>query len=247
MIRGHYQRFKDDAIIRTVAVEQLFQLPIINPETGRTTPSFLDAGMIDRIGQLPDETFALVERKTTSESIEVDSPYWKALRNDAQISRYLRAARALGHDVTKVIYDVIKKPAIRPRQVTKAEMALANSAGDYCGMKLTGPCPDKETPKMYGARLLADLLARPGFYFARVEVARLDGDLEEFAQDQWQTQQDIRQAMNACRFFRNPAACLEPFNCEYLDVCPELARDPDSIPSGFRRVKRLHEELPQPA
>jgi hypothetical protein len=244
MIGGHYDRYHTDAILESIAVEKLFLLPIINPETGRQTPSFESAGMIDRIAKLPDGTIAVVERKTTSESIEPDSPYWKALRNDPQISRYMLAAKALGHDVTKVVYDVIKKPMIKPRRVEKAELAMANRDGHYCGLKLAGPCPDRETPAMYGARLRADIAARPDFYLARVEIARTDGDLEEFQYDLWQTQQEVRQAMNNGRFYRNPASCLEPFNCEYLDVCSDLYANPETIPSGFRQAKRLHEELP---
>jgi hypothetical protein len=247
MVLGHYDRYRDDQIIKSIAVEKMFAVPIINPDTGRPTPSFESAGMVDRIGALPDQTTAVVERKTTSESIEPESPYWKALRNDPQISRYMLATKALGFDVTKVIYDVVKKPAIRPRQVTKAEVALANRDGHYCGLALEGPCPERETPKMYGARLRADMKARPDFYFARNEIARTDGDLEEFQYDLWQTQQEIRQAMNNGRFYRNPASCLEPFTCDYLDVCHELCADPANIPSGFRRAERLHEEIPLPA
>lgn len=243
MIYGHWDHWKNDDVIKSVAVEQVFDLPIVNPETGYKTPSFTSAGKIDRIGRLPDGTLAVVERKTTSEDITVDSAYWKSLRNDPQISRYLLAARAMGHDVTKVVYDVIKKPQIKPRRVEKAEIALANSTGFYCGLKLTGPCPERENPAMYGARLRADIASRPDFYLARVEIARTDGDLEEYQYDLWQTQQEIRQAMNSGRFYRNPASCLEPFNCEYLDVCSELYANPEVVPSGFRKVSRLHEEL----
>lgn len=244
MVRAHHARYAGDPILKTIAIEIQFNVAIRNPATGYPTPSFVDAGKIDRIAQLPDDTIAIVERKTTSESIDVSAPYWKALRNDPQISRYFRAARALGHDVTKVVYDVVKKPAIRPKDVAKKDQAYTNSVGGtYHGLKLGGPCPDHETPKMYGARLFADMLARPDFYFARVEIARLDSDLEEFAQDQWFTQQEIQQAKTNGRFYRNPASCLEPYTCEYIDVCAELHSDPEHVPSGFRRVTRLHEEL----
>jgi hypothetical protein len=246
MVRAHHHVYRHDQILESLAVEQAFVLPIINPATGKATPSFQDAGMIDRIARLPDGTIAIVERKTTAESIEPDSAYWKALRNDPQISRYLRAARALGHDVTKVVYDVVKKPQIRPKEVIKAVRAHATAQGHYFGVKLSATCPERETPRMYGARLFDDMISRTAHYFARNEIARLDGDLEEFAQDQWQTQQEIRQAMANGRYYRNPSACLEPYTCEYLDVCSTLHATPDEIPQGFRRVERLHEELPLP-
>jgi RecB family exonuclease len=248
MIEAHHHWYKDDQILKTVAIELPFSVPIINPETGRTTPSFSNAGKIDRIAQLPDDTIAIVERKTTGESIEATSPYWMALRNDPQISRYFIAAKQLGYDATKIIYDVVKKPQISPKAVAKKDQAWANSQGHYCGLTLNGPCPERETPAMYGARLLTDLKERKtdsgeSYYFARKEIARLENDLTEFQSDLWYTQQEIRQAITNSRFYRNPASCLEPYTCAYLDVCHELYQDPEHIPEGFRRVAVLHEEL----
>lgn len=243
MIRAHHHVYRDDPYIQTVAIEQSFAVPIVNPETGARTPSFVSAGMIDRIGKVPDDSEAVIERKTTSENIEPDSAYWQALRNDPQISRYFLAASVIGHDITTVIYDVVKKPQIRPRDVAKAQRALANSDQRYYSLKLTEPCPDHETPAMYGARLLADMTARPEHYFARKHIARTDGDLIEFQFDLWQTQQEIQQAMRTGRYYRNPASCLEPYTCEYIGVCHELYADPKTVPEGFRRVARLHEEL----
>ena len=243
MVRAHHQRYKDDRIITTIAVEKRFSVPIVNPETGYPTPSYTSDGKIDRIGQLPDGTIAIVERKTTSEQIDATSNYWLALRNDPQISRYFIAAKAMGYDATKIVYDVVRKPMIRPKNVTKAEQAQAVSKGDYYGLALHGPCPERETPEMYGHRLYVDMIGRPEFYFARNEIARTDNDLEEFKQDLWDVQKDISNAINNQRFYRNPASCLEPFTCEYLDVCGELYTIPKELPEGFRRVEVIHEEL----
>lgn len=243
MIRGHYDHYCNDQILTTIVTEQAFAVPIINPATSAKSLKWQNAGKVDRIGDLPDGTRAVVERKTTSESIEPDSPYWMALRNDPQISRYFVAAKAIGYDVTKIIYDVIKKPQIRPKNIIKAEMAHANAKGDYYGIKLTGPCPDRETPEMYGARLLANIRSNPTKYLDRREIARLDCDIADFEQDLWDIQTEISTAIRTGRFYRNPASCLEPYSCEYLDVCPQLWADPDHIPDGFKRTEVLHPEL----
>jgi hypothetical protein len=54
----------------------------------------------------------------------------------------------------------------------------------------TRPCTVAE----WGERLRDDIAARPEFYFARVEVARLDQDLDEFAAELWDLQHQVRQA-----------------------------------------------------
>ncbi len=244
LLRGYHARYKDDAIIEYVAVELPFSLPIVNPATGRETPTFRSAGKIDGIVRLPDGRLALMEHKTTSEAIDLSSDYWKRLMLDAQISRYVLAARTMGHDVETTIYDVVRKPSIRPKAVSKADRTLATSNGNYFGLKLTETCPERETPAMFGARLLADTIERPDFYFARNEVPRLEADLEEFRAEQWQIQRTIRIAETEGRFYRNTGACTSPYRCQYLDICRGMAGDPnESIPAGFRIVNRLHEEL----
>ncbi len=68
-------------------------------------------GELDAIGVSGEKKF-LMEHKTTSEDISPGSAYWrKIFYVDAQVSTYLHAARALG--IEEVIYDVLRKPALR--------------------------------------------------------------------------------------------------------------------------------------
>lgn len=242
LVRGYARRWEHQHIIEYVGVEQSFDLPIINPETGFSTPTFRSAGKIDGIVRLPDGRLAILEHKTTSEELAPDSDYWRRLLMDSQISRYVLAARALGYPVETTVYDVIRKPQIRPKAVTKADRALSTSRGHYFGLPLTSVCPERETPAMYGARLLADTIERPDFYFARNEIARLETDLEEYRHEQWQIQKAIRESQRHGRFYRNTNACLHPFRCPFFEVC-RAGISTEHIPQGFRRVKRLHEEL----
>lgn len=250
MIRGYYHRYAADGILEFIACEQPFELPITNPETGRPTPTYKSAGKIDGIAKLPDGRIALVEHKTTSESVEQGSDYWGRLLMDSQISRYVLAARAIGFDVQTTVFDVVRKPAIRPKAITKADRAAATHKGDYFGLPLTEMCPERETPKMFGARLLADLVERPEFYFARNEIARLDSDLEEFRREQWVLQQAIRESelkshfWGASAFPRNTGACLTMGRCPFFDTCRGLTGDVNQeTPNGFKRASVLHPEL----
>lgn len=112
------------------------------------------AGKIDGLGIHEDGRPLLLEHKTTIDSVEPNSDYWSRLRCNSQIMQYCHAARTCGTPVELILYDVTRKPSIRQR---------AN-----------------ETVEEYGARLTADTLKRPEFYFARREVGVLDQDIEEF-------------------------------------------------------------------
>lgn len=63
----------------------------------------------------------LVEHKTSSEDIGAGSAYWRRLILDAQISTYMVGARALGFEPIEMLYDVAKRPALRPYTATPME------------------------------------------------------------------------------------------------------------------------------
>lgn len=107
--------------MEVVAAEQRFDIPIVNPATGAPATAHRLAGMIDRIVRLMDGRLAVLETKTTGDSIAADSEYWSRLAIDAQISLYLHAARELGHDCVTVLYDVVRKPSIGPTDIPELD------------------------------------------------------------------------------------------------------------------------------
>ena len=245
LLSGYFWRWAADTTIkRIVASEQSFELPIINPETGKPTPTFRFAGKIDGIVELADGRTAVIEHKTTGDSIAPDSDYWARLAIDQQISGYVIASKAIGHPAETVLYDVIKKPGIKPRKVTKAEAETLATTGAYFGEAIDNRVAAGmiETPQMYGARLTADIAAEPDKYFARREIPRLTSDLDEFRQELWDMQRDMAEAIKHDRHFRNTAACVGFGTCEYLSICAN-GIDPANPPSGFVRVNHLHPEL----
>lgn len=69
---------------------------------------FKVTGYIDKVHQRDDELM-VVERKTTSESIEENSPYWQKLPLDSQIRSYVWYLRSQGNNCGWVTYEVIRK------------------------------------------------------------------------------------------------------------------------------------------
>ncbi len=214
LLRGYFTLYGNaDADRETVAKmypECRWTLAIPHSRT------FEHVGIIDGLAVLKDGRTAVVEHKTTGEDISPAADYWTRLRFNGQLFLYVLAARANGWDVDTVVYDVIRKPAIRQK---------AN-----------------ETAEQYGERLAADAAARPDFYFARREVAVLDGALAEF-----EIQRDaICRMLLHCKAAARKAALPEQGwarncggmtcrGCEYAGFCLQCVHvDAGHLPAGFR-------------
>lgn len=245
--------------VECIASELPFEMPIRNPETGKATTTFIASGKIDRIVRLADGRLAVKETKTTGDTIDPGSDYWLKLRIDQQISLYMLAAQHLGHKVETVLYDVIRKPSIAPKQIPLTDTDGVKIVHDREGNRVrskdgkkwreSGSTEDgytlqtrTEDAREFGARLREDIASRPEFYYARQEIPRLSADLDECRAELWQQQQDIRGAQKSGHWYRNSAQCSAMGRCSYLPIC-HAGFSPDNIPAGFVRVDDLHPEL----
>lgn len=259
LLAGYFWYYGENNF-EVVASELSFELPIRNPDTGRATTSFRQAGKLDQLIRQIDgaRQLAIMETKTCSEPLDVDSDYWKRLRLDIQISLYMLAARKLGYNVTTIIYNAIRKPTIEPLQIPlldenrlkivlcdgervfKKDGSPRQSADSAKGYILQSR---KQTPAEFGERLTDDITKRPEWYFVRREIPRLEADLEETRHELWQIQQTLRECQKHGRWYRNSAVCIKPYRCEYLDVCHNGNHLAENIPEGFVQVTNVHPEL----
>lgn len=234
-----YREFWMEHPLEVVATELPFELPLLNPETGRPTPNFKLAGKLDRIVRLADGRLALMEYKTTSRDASPGSDYWVALQKDQQISIYVLAARALGYPVETVLYDVTRRPLMRPKKATPIEQRKyrKTDGGLYAGQRETD-----ETPEEFAERVSTSIAEAPELWFQRQEIARLDQDLEECQAELWQQQLSIRAMQRSGGWYRNPGACFDDFTCDFLAVC-SLRDIATNTPQGFVRDENVHPEL----
>lgn len=264
LLRGYHYRWMDDPV-RTIAVEQEFMCALVNPATGAASKTYELGGKLDAIAEVPPghperrPGVYVVEHKTASVQIGLGSVYWQKLRLDSQVSVYYEGARSLGHEVTGCLYDVIRKPGIKPSAVPLTDENGVKIVHDASGQRVRTKDGKKwresgdtaqgyvlqtrqETAEEYRARLREDIASNPDGYYQRGTVVRLEDEQRDAAFDTWQTARLIREAQVAKRHPRNPEAC-ERYSrmCEFFEACCGMASLDDR--TKFRKIESKHEEL----
>lgn len=153
------------------------------------------AGVFDGIGTF-DGQRVIVEHKTTKSLIEgPDQPYWLRLVFDHQVNMYLLAGRNLG--IRHMLYDVVRKPQLRPRKGEKIEWYLD--------------------------RVADDIYNSPASYFQRRVFTRSDAYLDRYAK---QLRVIVRQQeiarLHPGSLPKNPQSCYSFGRyCPRYDLCQE--------------------------
>jgi hypothetical protein len=180
-------------------------------------------------------TRLVVEHKTTSSDIGPGSAYWAKLTLDTQVSAYLGAHEG----VEGMLYDVIRKPGIRPYKATPpADRKYTKAGALYASQREAD-----ETPEEFAERLRADISADPNRYYQRGVIVRLPDEAAEAARDTWLVAGSIRESMRLDAWPRNPGACDSyGRTCDYWSVCAGQAHLDDE--ALFRTADTAHEELP---
>lgn len=140
---GYWWYWQNDPI-DFLANELPFELPLTEPQTGMFMPikEVVRVGKIDHLVKWQGAVCVL-ERKSTSSSIEQGSKYWEKSKKDTQVSMYALAFRDMGmaeelskqqYDTARIgntLYDVWHKPTIKPKTLTQAETATLIESGLY--------------------------------------------------------------------------------------------------------------------
>jgi hypothetical protein len=251
LIAGYHARWHN-APYRIDGVECVVSSDLLNPSTNRTSRTFRVAGKIDvHATEILTGRRVIFDHKTTSEDIaDFNAPYWRQLVVEGQASHYILLEWQNGRKVDYAIWDVIRKPAILPRQITtKRDRDAICYSQRYCNQELSPKeidefaASDRETITMYTARLARECsVDRPQHYFQRRQVPRLDAEVLDYAKDLWEHAQEIILARRNNRHARNSGACmLYRSPCKFLGICSGH----DHVDSSnWTRREWVHPELP---
>jgi hypothetical protein len=195
-----------------------------------------------------------------------------------EVSMYALAARDAGYDLGGTLFDVWRRPQIKPKMLSQADTTKFLESGEYYGtdfnvevvnggagigidqilvddtpaeIKLSDAKPTKknpdppkkiairETPEMFGARLLSLIYEEPEKYFVRKEIARTDKDLRKFEKELWAVYQTIKRMEEMGHWWQDESQCEATYKCDYCPICYSN-RDVfnGQTPAGFRRYKR---------
>lgn len=112
LLTGYVARWGAEDMDDVVSVEREFRAPVVNPDTGAPSRTYVLGGKLDVLKRRK-----FLEHKTTSDDIGFGSIYWRVLTLNSQVSTYYAGAKSLGHEVDGCIYDVVRKPTLRPSQI----------------------------------------------------------------------------------------------------------------------------------
>ena len=177
----------------------------------------------------------VVEHKTTSADITQGSTYWRKLTLDTQVSQYLGGVEG----VEGMLYDVLRKPTLRPYKATPEESRKRTKAGAlYAGQREAD-----ETPEEWRDRLLSDIAEKPDAYYQRGTIVRTAEERREAMRDTWLVAGSIRESMRLEAWPRNPGSCdAYGRTCDYWAVCAGETTIDDN--TRYRTAETAHEELP---
>lgn len=258
LLRGYDSRWRNERYV-PVGVEQLSTSDLVNPETAKRSRSFTLAGKLDVVATLNGQVVLIDHKTTTQDVADPDSMYWRQMVVESQPSHYMMLEWLNGRKIDGAVWDVVRKPAIKPTAIPLVDADGLKVVHDVEGNRVKTKDGKKwresgdtaagyvlqtrpQTVDEYEARLDEDIATRPEWYFFRRPVPRLDHEIVEHAQETWDIAQDLLVARREDRWPRNSGACiLYNSPCEYLGICSGFDT-PDS--DKWQRRENVHPELP---
>ncbi len=208
------------------AVEHPAEGWLLKPDSSARSRTWRVAGVLDKLCDESGET-VLFDHKTTSSDISDPSGmYWRQLAVASQATMYELLMHQNGVRLDKIIWDVIRKPQIKPKQIAAAELRRMRDSGEYCGFAINGETIDcatqdgREGPELFSLRVAADCLDHPERFYARRGVPRTSDQLLEYAVELWHIGEQMRDDRRRSVHPRNSQACYSYGTpCEYLSLC----------------------------
>ena len=236
MAAAYATRWHDDGL-RVLAVDERFEGPLVNPDTSQRSRSYQSVGVLDLVveQEFGDRWRQLVvEHKSASASSDLDGDsgarFWRRLRSDAQVSTYDLGNRVLGYECEGTIYDVARKPDLRPIPETPTHKRKYRKAATreekawwwndprllYASQRLRDETIDEFRDRCAAVYADGDL----GRWFGRTTIVRLEDERREFARDQWAVAQEVREDDKRAYHPRTPKSCEQHGDlCAYYEVC----------------------------
>lgn len=251
MVEGYDAKWPGDVHrYHLLAAEKRFEHALLDPVLFTASDRWTCGGKIDAI--VRDRTTGatlVIEHKTTSFDVGPSSPFWERQTMDDQCSTYVLGAEALGYEVDRILYDVLRKPPdpitatpIEKRRYRKAKKGEEHLAPDDEQLLYKNQRAHDETPAEYEARIRELVFEDLDAWYARREVPRIEGQIRAHMEDAWADALRMQHAQDNHLAPRNPDACFRYGRCWLWDHCAQ-GEDLDSNPDRYVRSGVAHPEL----
>lgn len=229
-------------------------------------------GKIDDIRKLPDVRIAIFEHKTTTRDIDPLGKYWTMLPINNQIERYFYALRRNGINVETVVYDAIRVPTFKPKQLTQEQTKHLIETGeysyrddvydnalaiDYHGgasvgvdgidaevIQLKRGIAIVETWQMFYRRVLFEILEDADRYFQRREIPIPAFSLKRVEADLMAEIGNIKWHQERGEWPKRTNQCNALGACAYCKICAGMYDvEGGDIPEGYMLASTQHQEL----
>ncbi|MFQ5647508.1 MAG: PD-(D/E)XK nuclease family protein [bacterium] len=240
MMKGYIGRYPSEEF-QVIALEKVFEGPIVNPLTGKTSRSFYLAGKVDGIIRYPDGSYWLLEHKTAS---QITPDYIERLWVDFQIALYSWYVREyLGIPVVGILYNILGKTTMRQgngeteeEYQERRQKLIAKSKTGKTSAKRKIPESDEDFQDRLAEKYAQeDMLRREELYISNDRYEDLQVEL-------WKLTQAFLEARRNDNFYRNPDYCFH-YNraCSYYPICS--SNDNPLVIENHYQVVEPHEEL----
>ena len=221
-------------------------------------------GRLDAICVARNGEHVINEDKTTSQDISPGAPYWDRVLFNVQILQYVFEARKIGWDVSRVVYEVSRKPKTERKVVPELDenglkIVICDETGERALNKNGTPRQTggdgftiqgrMETDEEYAGRMKADILADPTRWFAQRDVYVTDDQLEEFAAHRSACARQILANREAAKGMAKPAQAW-PRNvdsgrcrnmCDFCGFCLQgWSVEAGMLPEGYTIKQHGH-------
>lgn len=198
MLTAYFQKYEPfDGSFRP---EEIFDLPVMDPNTGRQSRRWHLSGKMDGQYWDHDGNLWLVEYKTTG-ATDMDE-YLRNLKLDAQVTLYLYALmRMTGQVPVGCIYRIVRKPNIKRSNTQKNGLESVESYTRRLSEFYQGKGEE-----------LDRWLIEEKLYRSPNDIIAFESELWEFVQEwTWKNRRGIHR--------RNTNTCSDFAGCEYLPIC----------------------------
>ena len=245
MMRAYILRYREENFVVT-GIEEEFEFPLTNPDTGRTSRHLILAGRVDLCLRMKeDETYWLMEHKSAS---QITSGYLDQLWQDPQIIGYCNALeQERGIKVEGILYDVVQKPSIRQHKGESEEEFNIRYA-ELCAKSKNGKSTAKrkipESDEEFQNRLRLYYVENPSLLH-RSEILLDRNMVAEMQRELWAFGQLYLHVRRTDRWLRNRHACYEyGRKCVYMPACNAITEDEfNQMIELYLEKKTPHQEL----